>query len=61
MTLGTPLCDSCGRAGEVLCEVRRVYVTGPDPNGAESAKVVAEAEWWCAVCRDHYPHVTAPT
>lgn len=50
-------CDSCGRPGEVLAEVRRVYLRTADWDRPEQVDVVDEAEWWCAVCRDHYPHV----
>lgn len=48
-------CDSCGREGEELFHVRRLYVT---PESWDSPESVAEGddEWWCYVCRTHYPH-----
>lgn len=50
-------CDSCGRTGEVVAEVRRVYLTTADWDREEQVDVVDEPEWWCDVCREHYPHV----
>lgn len=52
-------CDSCGRDGEALTEVRRVYVApgSPDAEGAdEQVTVVPEPEAWCFACLTHYPH-----
>lgn len=48
-------CDSCGIAGHELSCVRRVYVT-PEAWDTEEKVELAELEWWCDVCRTHYPH-----
>ena len=55
-TGAVPTCDSCGRAGEELAEVHRVYVTPAAWDTEERVEVVDEVEHWCFVCRSHYPH-----
>lgn len=58
-----PTCDSCGRDGEELVEVRRVYldpdaVTDLYANPDETpATVVDEVEHWCGSCVATYPHI----
>lgn len=49
-------CESCGAGDEPLVRVRRLYVT---PESWESTERVDEGglEWWCSVCRTHYPHL----
>lgn len=50
-------CDSCGRLGETVTEVRRVYLRAAGwDRPEEEVDVQTEPEWWCDVCRDHYPH-----
>ena len=49
-------CDSCGRSGEPVGQVRRVYVTPEQWDQAGKVEVVDEIETWCLVCRSHYPH-----
>ncbi len=48
-------CESCGASGEELTHVRRMYVT---PESWDTPGKVEEGdfEWWCFVCRTHYPH-----
>jgi hypothetical protein len=48
-------CESCGVGDEELSLVRRVYVT-PESWDAEGKVEPAGLEWWCFVCRTHYPH-----
>ena len=54
-------CDSCGDTAEVIL-VRRVYLPidlehPPAPEvPAEEEVTTGELEWWCEVCRIHYPH-----
>jgi hypothetical protein len=62
-------CQSCGRDGEEVAAVQRVYllspeaeVAGEDPAaGAEAPseriRVEDEVEYWCWSCREHFPHV----
>ncbi len=52
----TGRCDSCGREGEELQEVHRVYVTPPAWDTVGRVDVVPETERWCFVCLSHYPH-----
>jgi hypothetical protein len=52
----TSTCDSCGRGGEELTEVHRVYITPAAWDTEERIEVVEGTEWWCFVCRSHYPH-----
>ena len=56
MVEATSTCDSCGRAGEELAAVHRVYVTPAAWDTEERIEVVDEVEHWCFVCRSHYPH-----
>lgn len=66
---GTPPldCESCGDTTAVVL-VQRIYLpAGNDdvvPADAEAAQAdadvtVGELEWWCEVCRIHYPHQIA--
>lgn len=48
-------CDSCGDDGLELVVVRRLYVT-PEAWDTEGRVDDGELEWWCMVCRTHYPH-----
>jgi hypothetical protein len=48
-------CESCGATDEELALVRRVYVT-PESWDTDGRVEVAGLEWWCYVCRTHYPH-----
>jgi len=49
-------CESCGRDGEQLRAVHRVYVT-PDSWDTEGKTTrLDEVEWWCFACCTHYPH-----
>jgi len=49
-------CESCGRDGEQLRAVHRVYVT-PDSWDSEGKTTrLEEVEWWCFACCTHYPH-----
>jgi hypothetical protein len=66
-------CQSCGRDGEEVEAVQRVYLVlraptpgegsgggseadrdAPDGDGIE---VLDEVEYWCATCRESFPHV----
>lgn len=47
-------CESCGRS-EALTLVVRLYVTIEDWD-AEGRIDEGGEEWWCDVCRYHYPH-----
>jgi hypothetical protein len=53
VTTGT--CQSCGRDDEEIVLVRRLYVT-PEAWDTPGKVEVAGEEWWCFVCRTHYPH-----
>ena len=48
-------CGSCGRTGEPLDEVGRIYLTIAD-DGTETVIEVDGTEWWCASCQATYPH-----
>ncbi len=57
------MCGSCGDEAVALVHVRRLYIVSepaPDPRGEldHEPPVVTEGdvEWWCEVCRIHYPH-----
>ena len=68
-----PDCESCGETTAVV-RVRRVYLPidlearaeerSPSLEGADAAGGgdvdvrLGELEWWCEVCRIHYPHQT---
>ncbi|MGI8663026.1 MAG: hypothetical protein ACR2LQ_07420 [Acidimicrobiales bacterium] len=56
MVEATPTCESCGRAGEELAEVHRVYVTPGAWDADARIEVVEGTERWCFACRTHYPH-----
>jgi hypothetical protein len=49
-------CGSCGRDGEEVRAVRRVYVTPDSWDAAGSTTVMDEIEWWCFPCCTQYPH-----
>jgi hypothetical protein len=51
-------CESCGCEGEQLWQVQRLYVT-PAAWDTEGSVEHGELEWWCSVCRTHYPHADA--
>jgi len=53
---GVGTCESCGRDGEELTRVKRVYVTPAAWDAEEKVEVVDEPEAWCSVCVTHYPH-----
>jgi hypothetical protein len=48
-------CESCGAEDEDIVLVRRLYIT---PEAWDHPEKVEEGdeEWWCFVCRTHYPH-----
>jgi hypothetical protein len=48
-------CASCGQVDDELVFVRRLYLT---PEAWDTPESVTEGddEWWCFVCRTHYPH-----
>lgn len=50
-----PICESCGAPADDLVHVRRVYVT-PAAWDTEEKVEMGDEEWWCFVCRTHYPH-----
>jgi hypothetical protein len=61
-------CESCGRGGEALVRVQRVYLLPPEP-GADPPDADAldellpsagDIEWWCASCTATFPHVPLP-
>jgi hypothetical protein len=54
-------CDSCGRTGEHVDAVHRVYVTPEQWDQEGKVEVVDETEAWCIVCQSHYPHQPAQT
>jgi hypothetical protein len=49
------VCESCGDTDTEVVAVRRLYVT-PESWDQAGAVRVADDEWWCFVCRTHYPH-----
>ena len=51
----TGTCQSCGRENEEIVLVTRLYVT-PESWDTPGKVEVADDEWWCFVCRTHYPH-----
>ena len=50
-----PTCDSCGAVESDLAFVQRVYVT-PESWDTPEKVTDGDLEWWCFVCRTHYPH-----
>ena len=60
-----PDCESCGDTAELVL-VQRIYLpidlehpSGPDdPETAAGDIAAGDIEWWCEVCRIHYPHQT---
>jgi hypothetical protein len=52
----TGSCDSCGRDGEELHAVHRLYITPESWESAGSVRRVDEVEHWCFACCTHYPH-----
>jgi hypothetical protein len=52
---GTGTCESCGRDDEAIVLVTRLYVT-PESWDTAGRVEVGDDEWWCFVCRTHYPH-----
>jgi hypothetical protein len=59
----TSACDSCGRDGEALTAVHRLYVTPESWETPGSVRRVDDVEHWCYACLTHYPHerVDRPT
>jgi hypothetical protein len=55
----TGTCESCGRDGEELHAVRRVYVTPADWDTPGSSRTLADVEHWCFACCTQYPHEDA--
>jgi hypothetical protein len=55
----TGTCDSCGRDGEELHALRRIYITPESWETPGSATRLDEVEHWCYVCCTHYPHELA--
>lgn len=51
-------CDSCGDDELPLTRVLRLYVT-PEAWDTEGRVDRGQLEWWCMVCRTHYPHSDA--
>ena len=45
-----------GRDDEDDRRGHRVYVTPESWDTPGKVEVVDEVEWWCFVCRTHYPH-----
>jgi hypothetical protein len=52
----TGRCESCGRDGEELVPVHRVYVTPESWDTEGKVDVVDDVEQWSFVFRSHYPH-----
>jgi len=48
-------CQSCGSTDEPLVLVQRLYVT-PEAWDTPGEVRPGGNEWWCVVCRTHYPH-----
>ena len=49
------ICESCGRDDEPLTKVQRIYHT-PASGDTPASERAGDIEWWCFVCRTHYPH-----
>ena len=54
-------CRSCGRSGDLLEEVRRVYLRLDGQGRLVATETAAEDEPWCPTCRALYPHRRATT
>lgn len=58
-------CESCGRDGETVTKVQRMYLadtdTEPRAIDPESPPLAGEIELWCASCCATFPHVTVET
>lgn len=52
-------CESCGRDGEDLVAVHRMYVTPEAWDTPASQRTLDEREHWCYACRTHYAHQVA--
>lgn len=52
-------CDNCGRPGDALEAVRRVYVTVDGDGRVTGSETVTGVEEWCLACRTLYPHEPA--
>jgi hypothetical protein len=50
-------CANCGRAGDGLGVVRRVYVTVDDHGRVTASETLEPPERWCLSCRSLYPHL----
>jgi hypothetical protein len=55
----TGQCDSCGREGEELTAVHRMYVVPETWDTPGSQTTLTDVELWCFACRSHYPHEVA--
>jgi len=55
MSGATGTCESCGRDDEAIVLVTRLYVT-PEAWDTPGKVETGDDEWWCFVCRTHYPH-----
>ena len=49
-------CDSCGRDGEELTAVHRIYATPESWEAPATVQRLDEVEHWCFACLSHYPH-----
>lgn len=49
-------CESCGDDILELVLVQRLYLT-PEAWDTPGSIAPGDEEWWCSVCRLHYPHV----
>lgn len=49
-------CDSCGRDGDPVRRVHRLYVTPETWDQERKVEVDDEVEAWCVACQTHYPH-----
>jgi len=49
-------CESCGDDRVELLLVQRLYLT-PEAWDTVGSISAGDEEWWCSVCRLHYPHV----
>jgi hypothetical protein len=52
-------CQSCGDEATDLTLVRRLWVT-PEDWDTPGSVTEGDVEWWCFVCRTHYPHQEEP-